>query len=89
MYNLFLLDVHWCSACIYVGVRVPDALGLELQTAVRRHTAGPLQEQPIFLTTEPSLEPTGEHFQTRHASQSFGNINRPYLQWCSVRFTYL
>lgn len=30
----FLLYVHWCFVCMYVYVRVLDALELELQTVV-------------------------------------------------------
>jgi hypothetical protein len=44
-------------------MRVSDALGLELQTGVsctcgcRELNLGPLEEQTVLLTAEPSLQP--------------------------------
>lgn len=51
--------VHWCFACVYVCVRVSEPLELELHTAVScpvELNQDPLEEQPVFLTTEPSLQ---------------------------------
>lgn len=63
--------VHWCFACIYISVRVLDPLELELWTIVSCHVEtgiepqvfwknlGLLEEQPVFLTPEPSLQAQG------------------------------
>ena len=41
-----------------IGVKVSDPLQLDLQTVVSCHVgAGPLEEQSVLLTTEPSLQP--------------------------------
>lgn len=32
--NLYLFYVHWCFVCMYVCVRVPDPLELELETVL-------------------------------------------------------
>lgn len=60
---LFQICVQQCFACIYVCMRVPDTLNLELQRVVKLpcgfwklHT-GPLEEQPDLLTVEPSVQP--------------------------------
>jgi len=37
MIYLFLFYAHWCSARLYVCVRVSDPLELELQTVVSYH----------------------------------------------------
>jgi hypothetical protein len=48
---------------MYVCVRVSDPLQWELQTVVSQHVGsgnmnlGPLEEQPVFLTPEPCLQP--------------------------------
>ena len=61
-------------------MRVSDPLELELQTVVSFHM-GPLEEQPVILTAEPSLQPCfcfvlriekqarhgGTHFQSQEA----------------------
>ena len=66
---IFIFYVHWCFACIHVCVRVPDTLELELQTVVSSHVgarnmnSGPLEEQPLLLTTEPSLQPNILNFK--------------------------
>lgn len=33
-YNLFLLYVHWCFACVYICIEVSENLELELQISV-------------------------------------------------------
>jgi hypothetical protein len=49
-----------CIPYVYVThwgqMRVSDPLELELQTVVSFHM-GPLEEQPVILTAEPSLQP--------------------------------
>ena len=56
--------VHWCFACVYVCVRVSGPLEQELHTdscelpcGYGEMILGPLEEQPVLLIAEPSLQP--------------------------------
>jgi hypothetical protein len=60
--------VYWCFAHMYVCVRVSYPLELELQTVVSCYVCwilnpGPLEEQPVLLTAELSLQPPHFTFQ--------------------------
>lgn len=47
-----------CVCCTYGDQKKDlDGLGLELQTIVSHVDPDPLQEKPVFLPTEPSLQP--------------------------------
>jgi hypothetical protein len=54
---LFLIYVHWCFACMHIYVRVSD-IGVtdtcELPCGCWELDLGPLEEQSVLLTTEPS-----------------------------------
>lgn len=57
-----LFYMHWCFACIHGCVRLSNPLGLELQTFESCHMCagnwalGPLEEQWVLITSEPSLQ---------------------------------
>lgn len=55
---LLLFYVHWYFTDMYVCVRLSDPLEVELRAAmwVLENEPGPLDEQPGFSTTEPSLQ---------------------------------
>ena len=63
MHFKLIFCIFWCFASMYVCVKMLDPLELELQAVVNCHVGagytnrGPLEEQPAFLTTEPSLQP--------------------------------
>ena len=68
---IYLFYVHWCFACIYVYGRVSGPLELELQTVVSCHCGSwelnlsPLEEQPVLLVTEKSLQPHAAFLKKR------------------------
>lgn len=51
--------MHWCFACMYAYVGVSDNLELELQSVVMvlGIEPGSPEDQTVFLTTEPCLQP--------------------------------
>jgi hypothetical protein len=57
--NLFLFYVHWCSACMYVCVRVLD-LGVtdsyKLPCRCWDLNSGPLEEQLVLLIADSFLQ---------------------------------
>lgn len=62
---IFILNRQQSSACLYVCVRLPDPLELESHTVVScpglwELAQDPLEEQPMLLTSEPSLQPTSD-----------------------------
>ena len=61
MIYLFLFYIHWCSACMYVCIRVLfSGTGVtdscELPCGYSQLIPGPPEEQPVVPTTEPSLQ---------------------------------
>lgn len=59
--------LHICAWCQKGQKKVSNALGLELQTAmshlwVWESHLGPPQEQPLFLTDEPTRQPLEQIF---------------------------
>jgi hypothetical protein len=60
------MSVHHAHGCeLRSQRRALDPLGLELQMVVSCHvTAQPLEEQPVLLTTDPSLQ--APRFLTSH-----------------------
>ena len=56
----FVFNMHWCFAYMCVCVRVSDLEvtdSCELSCGFWDLNLGPLEEQPVLLTTEPSLQP--------------------------------
>jgi hypothetical protein len=63
MIDLFLFYVHWfcLHVCLCAGVGSPTtgvADSCEPPYECWESIPGPLQEQPVLLTTEPSLQPS-------------------------------
>jgi hypothetical protein len=53
--TIHLFYVHWCFACVYVYVRVTGCYKLPCECW--ELNPGPVEEQSVFLTAEPSLQP--------------------------------
>lgn len=66
---------------MYVCVKVSHPLALELQTVVSCHVdlnMGPLEEQPVLLTMEPSLQPQEVIFKQRKKVGLFTSFSYHY-----------
>jgi hypothetical protein len=79
-FYLFLFHVHRCFACVYVCMRVSDALELQLYIAVIHSVAGGNWTQVLwkssqYLNTEPSLQPSTWLFKNKHSTQSLNNYS--------------
>ena len=63
LFILFYFYVHWCFACLHVCMKLSDALkngvadSCELPCGYRVLNQGPMEEQPVLLTSVPSLQP--------------------------------
>lgn len=60
----FCLEYHVHAWCPGGQKRVSDPLGLELPSVCWELNPGPVEEQPVLLTTEPSLQPCLIFFQS-------------------------
>lgn len=54
---VFLSEYHIYTWCYGGQKRVSDPQGLELPSVCRESNPDPVEEQPVFVTTELSLQP--------------------------------